>query len=414
MSGHDRYLELGALAAIGQISADEDRELSEHLRECHECRDAYSDYSAILHKHLPNASPVQFRLKKDFAPTSPANELRERFLARARSQGAEFSSEVEAYRQKSRIPIRHLGPGRLVWTMATAATLAAMTLVSVTSRHAIESRAAQVAALLGRNEVLSAEMVEAKARPPRTVIFRQPDEQAERALRAEIQALTQQLRKSAERANLAEDRLLELQSENASVVGERQQAQADIRKLQDQLAQEKDVSASMVAALVEAQDKIKSLNNTISEKSELLAMEEQLKSARSEVRELMGARNLHIIDVHDVSASGKSAKSFGRVFYSEGHSLVFYAFDLPAKATPTKYVFRAWGQAEANEHSVHVLGTFSVDDHEQRRWVLKVDDPKLLTGVDSVFVTAEAPVASGAPKGDRLLYAYLAGQANHP
>jgi len=137
-----------------------------------------------------------------------------------------------------------------------------------------------------------------------------------------------------------------------------------------------------------------------------------LSGASSDVRRLMGARNLHIIDVHDVNASGKSTKSFGRVFYSEGQSLVFYAFDLPT--SKAKYFFKAWGQTEANERFVHDLGVFSIDDHEQRRWVLKVNDVRLLKGIDSVFVTAESSGDVAAPRGKRVLYAYLAGQANHP
>jgi len=144
-------------------------------------------------------------------------------------------------------------------------------------------------------------------------------------------------------------------------------------------------------------------------------MESQLTSVSSDVRQLMGARNLHIIDVHDVNGAGKSAKSFGRVFYSEGQSLVFYAFDLPnGKLTPAKYHFEAWGQQEGQAQSVRNLGTFSIDDREQHRWVLKVGDASLLRGMDSVFVTAETLGDVNEPRGKRVLYAYLSGRPNHP
>jgi hypothetical protein len=55
-----------------------------------------------------------------------------------------------------------------------------------------------------------------------------------------------------------------------------------------------------------------------------------------------------------------------------------------------------------------------VDDHDQRRWVLKVTDPALLQGIDSVFVTAEGLGDVKEPRGRKLLYAYVVGQANHP
>ena len=137
--------------------------------------------------------------------------------------------------------------------------------------------------------------------------------------------------------------------------------------------------------------------------------------ASKDVRQLMGARNLHIMDVHDTDGTGKSAKAFGRVFYAEGQSLIFYAFDLPGgKLTAAKYTFQAWGENEAVSHSMRKLGTFAVDDHEQRRWVLKVNDAKLLKGIDSVFVTAEISGDVGEPRGKKLLYAYVVGEPNHP
>jgi len=129
----------------------------------------------------------------------------------------------------------------------------------------------------------------------------------------------------------------------------------------------------------------------------------------------MGARNLHIMDVHDTDGAGNSAKAFGRVFYAEGQSLIFYAFDLPSgKLSVAKYTFQGWAQKESASHSVRNLGTFSVDDRDQRRWVLKVNDPQQLKGIDSVFVTAEAVGDVGAPKGKKLLYAFIVGEPNHP
>jgi hypothetical protein len=121
------------------------------------------------------------------------------------------------------------------------------------------------------------------------------------------------------------------------------------------------------------------------------------------------------MDVHDMGGGGKDVRAFGRVFYAEGQSLIFYAFDLPnGKLSPAKYTFQAWGQREAASQSARNLGTFQVDDHEQRRWVLKVTDTVLLTGIDSVFVTAESLDVAKSPSGKKLLYAYIAGQPNHP
>jgi hypothetical protein len=131
----------------------------------------------------------------------------------------------------------------------------------------------------------------------------------------------------------------------------------------------------------------------------------------------MGARNLHIIDVHDADGSGNDRKSFGRVFYTEGKSLIFYAFDLDdKKVTNAKYTFEAWGERLGQPASVKSLGVLYVDDKDQKRWVLKVDDPRQLAQIDSVFVTLEPHGGDDekGPRGHKILYAFLSGQANHP
>ena len=54
------------------------------------------------------------------------------------------------------------------------------------------------------------------------------------------------------------------------------------------------------------------------------------------------------------------------------------------------------------------------DDQKQNRWVLKFNDPAVLSAIDAVFVTAEPPGGSEKPTGAKLLYAYLNTKPNHP
>ena len=42
----------------------------------------------------------------------------------------------------------------------------------------------------------------------------------------------------------------------------------------------------------------------------------------------MGARKLYIADVFDVDSGSRTRKPFGRVFYTQNKSLIFYSFDL--------------------------------------------------------------------------------------
>jgi hypothetical protein len=187
---------------------------------------------------------------------------------------------------------------------------------------------------------------------------------------------------------------------------------ADLRAQNDVLNREK---ADNLSNLAIQEVRIRQLAQSLQEERENIERERQLLSVSNDVRQLMGARNLHIIDVLDVNGGSGSTKAFGRVFYAEGQSLIFYAFDLPSgRLSPAKYTFHAWGQAEARPQFPRELGVFEVDNHDQRRWVLKMNDSKMLTGIDSVFVTAESLGEAKEPRGKKLLYAYIGGQPNHP
>ena len=144
--------------------------------------------------------------------------------------------------------------------------------------------------------------------------------------------------------------------------------------------------------------------------------ERQLLASGRDIRDIVGARNLHIIDVYDTSPEGTTRKSFARAFYTEGKSLIFYAYDLPARGTENgKFVYAAWGEKNGSKKTVRNLGILLNDDKGQRRWVLNFSDPKVLAEIDSVFVTLERAGTDGEqPNGKRMLTAYLDSQVNHP
>jgi hypothetical protein len=104
------------------------------------------------------------------------------------------------------------------------------------------------------------------------------------------------------------------------------------------------------------------------------------------------------------------------VFFTEGKSLIIYAYDLnDHRAQDAGYHYRVWGKKEGPGQAAKSLGIFYSDDKTQERWVFKYDDPKVLSEIDSVFVTLEPPGKNPTePKGDKFLYAYLRNQPNHP
>src|SRR5260370_38285335 len=90
MQTHEHYEELCALAAIGQLSADEHQELSAHLSGCGLCKRAAEDYAGILDQ-LPSATPPE--ASGDTEELLSAS-YRQKFLQKAVSAGARFTPEA--------------------------------------------------------------------------------------------------------------------------------------------------------------------------------------------------------------------------------------------------------------------------------------------------------------------------------
>jgi hypothetical protein len=199
----------------------------------------------------------------------------------------------------------------------------------------------------------------------------------------------------------------QLQTEAQAFEGDR----AELTKLRT----ERDETLLRTAS-VEARNKELDIENR--EQERRLKDAERYLSSDRDIRELMGARKLYIADVFDVDGSSRTQKPFGRVFYTQGKSLIFYAFDLDRQ---TKILnassFQVWGQREAPEGeqvSPMNLGILYMDSEANRRWVMRFDDPKQLAEIDAVFVTVEPHGGSQKPTSKPFLYALLRNEANHP
>ena len=202
----------------------------------------------------------------------------------------------------------------------------------------------------------------------------------------------------------------------ASLEGQLNQAKGGAVELRADLEKATATSTENQNALVESRIRVQELTEQLADESKALDQEKEMLTAGRDIRELMAARNLHIVDVFDTDPKGKDRPAFGRIFLTEGKSLIFYAYDLSdVRVQDAGYRYRVWGKREGQNQHARSLGIFYSDDKSQKRWVFQYDDPKVLNEIDSVFVTLEPPNAnSNQPKGDKLLYAYLRGQANHP
>src|SRR6202011_1531345 len=129
------------------------------------------------------------------------------------------------------------------------------------------------------------------------------------------------------------------------------------------------------------------LTNLLRQRDSTVDQQQELLAHDRDIRELMGARDLYVAEVYDVARTGATQKPYGRVFYTKGKSLIFYAYDLDQQTVAKNAgAFQVWGQrGESREHALN-LGMFYQDNAAKKRWVLQLDDPKMLAQLDAVFV----------------------------
>jgi hypothetical protein len=412
MSEHSQYEELAALAAGGYLSDEELRDFQTHAETCAECRNAVSQFGELVHFGLPL---VQSRLRQSISmiTSRPNPGATQRFIRRASAEGIQFSPDIQKPKSSHGF---HLS------FAAAAGVLAALLIVFLyggLSGHAPLQRDNQIATqaqqqleqLTRQNSVLQTTV----SRLEQTLAEQQHETAGLRAQVATQDAAATSARHDNQQALSAAALSA---SSNAQLL---QQAEARQKILEKQLAdagtelaQLNQARASDQAELVAQQVQVNELSQQLKTATGNIDMERQLASAGKDVRDLMGARQLHVVDVRDTDPNGKAGKAFGRVFLTEGKSLIFYAFDLTdAKKINAKQTFQVWGQQEGKTSSLRSLGFLYVDDKTQRRWALKTEDPAAVKEIDSVFVTVEPEGGAKKPSSQRLLYAYL-GEANHP
>jgi len=419
---HEQYRELCAAASIGEATPEELLELERHTLECEACSQAYFD--------CLNLAGQQFAAADRNPKVSPGEAQRSlnsqlftrRFFELAEREGIQFSSDV-SQEVRRLTPSSPPSPSRRLWP-ALIRAIAAVVLIGLTVSAGYFygkgsfTRSQPNLQTISRDPVASLDqrIVELTA--------------ANIELQVEIDRLTAELRKANNQLSATEMNLNATSQDRQKLIADRNTLESQLKTIEDTLAQSQEVvanaqqeaakqqnhSSDIEATLVADRVKIHDLTEQLSDKSAMLEQERQLLALGHDVSDLMGARNLHIVDVVDTDPKGKTRPAFGRVFFTEGKSLVFYAYDLNgARIQKADYQYRVWAKQEGGDRQVLSLGIFYSDDKAQRRWVFKCNDPKILSEIDSVFVTLEPSGSDPAhPRGTNLMYAYLRGQPNHP
>ena len=446
MRPHEEFLELCAVATTGEISEEEQKRLRDHLARCPECRQALSEFEAVVDVGVPFMAP-ELTVRPSSEPRSAPEELVETATAPTAGQ-MEAPPPPPSAAEQSKLWgfVRRNGHGRTplnwnyVWLSFAAAVVLTVALGIYSyqvgqhrgmevARVAPSSADPQIALLeqqlsdvgheretlrtqlaeqdrvmadfrrqIERQSASLAEMKSAQAALEKTV---QGDEAEKQRVAQERSTLNQNLA-------AAQAAVQKTQSELDSIRQQRSQDQLRVTSLEGQIG---DLNAQLQAR----DEQNKNLNAQLQDREQTLDRQGELLAHDRDIRELMGARDLYIAEVYDVGRDGSTQKPYGRVFYTKGKSLIFYAYDLDQQpGVRNASTFQAWGRRGPDKQQALSLGIFYEDNLAKKRWVLKFDDPRSLDQIDAVFVTLEPNGGSHKPSGKPLLFAYLKVAPNHP
>lgn len=433
MRPHEEFLELCALSTTGELSEDEQRTLQEHVATCSQCQQALEEFETVAAIGAPLLA-------------SEAAKLRDPQNAAAPAEFRSANSAVDSQQKDSEpltsgggttiAPVVVLGRNGHRWSetnwsylwasLAAAVVLIAalgiysyragrhygaeiaQTKVNVTADTRLDSLEQKLSDVGHERELLRTQLAERDGMIRK--LQHQLDSQsvaltaaqgAEAALQRSVENDQQEKQQIAQQQNDLRQKLEVTQAVLAST-------RADLLVAEQQRRQEQLAGQSLA-------EQIKDLNAQLRSSEQTVGKQDDLLSDDRDIRDLMGARDLYIAEVYDVARDGTTRKPYGRVFYTKGKSLIFYAYDLDEQPGVKKAsTFQAWGQSGPDRQQAVSLGIFYQDSAAKKRWVLKTDNPEKLEQINAVFVTVEPPGGSHKPDGKSLLFASLRIEPNHP
>jgi hypothetical protein len=412
---HDEFIALCALYYSGEISDEEWALLQIHMGYCDSCHKNFLAYQRLTSDVIPTLAAAA-AAEAEIAPRDSDKTLKDaerRLMDRLNSVPSE---------QKQR------RPPKLKWHLPAALAVGACGVVLAS--------------------VFGVELARMKSRLDEPIQASGPPRSAEATGRPAAQDLQQEWMQSQERvASLehqaagAEDRLKQANLAKAEIekqLGAEENARKQLSEEKDRLgrelaaaqseldgmrsklsaagtdaAQQTVGTAALETEVKELRAALDEKDVVLSEKDRMLDLDKDFLSRDRDIRDLIGARNLYIADIFDTNENGRTAKQFGRIFYTRDRSLIFYGFDLDSQVSRKQDVsYQVWGSGSDRPIPVS-LGLFYQDD-SHKRWVLRCNDARTLSRLDMVFVTVEPPGGSQRPTGKQLLRAYLQIQPNHP
>ena len=413
---HEEFVALNATFFSGELTDEEWALLQVHLAHCDECRRAFEEYKKIHSDVIPAMAAYAAADSAD-APMESDSTLREaeRKLM-ARLEAAPDQDVPQIARKTSWRSV-----GGIV--AASVVTAAALTYVP----RLVHRPSAPPGLPASNTAPTSSSAPEVPAKPD-TDLQNELERTKQELAQARLQLAAAGDRST--QSNAAETslqhQLQDEQTQYQQLVAERDSlsrqlatTQSDLQSLHNQLASAEAAATQQAARVSSLEGRVHQLNVALEEKNtalddkeRMLALDKDFLSHDRDIRDLIGARNLYIADINDTNENGKTAKPFGRIFYTKDRYLAFYGFDLEKQAGLKEPVaFQAWGSG--SDTKPVSLGLFYQDD-SHKRWVVRFNDAKTLARLNMVFVTVEPPGGSSKPTGKQLLRAYLQIDPNHP
>jgi anti-sigma factor RsiW len=429
---HDEFLELCAVSTSGQLSEAEHKRLQGHLATCLSCREALKQFEAVVGQAIPAIGANQPSECLESGASWSQEQAEKAFFGRLSQEEKDQASKRENPNAISSGSHRGLSLAsdstwRDVWMLCAAGILLFVTLSFYTYRVGV-SRGTDTAAKFGSPEPsaqgqpsLEAQLSDAGHERQ---IARAQVEQRDQTIADLRRQLAQQsidinqmketrvrLENDLRGSDTTRQDLIQQRTELAQKLAASQASSQALQEKLDSLAQESPQDAAHAQA---SEAKVNELTRLLQDREVALDQKDELLAHDRDIRDLMGARDLYVAEVYNVVRDGATQKPYGRVFYTKGKSLIFYAYDLDQNGVKNASTFQAWGRRGPDRQQALNLGVFYEDSASKKRWIVKCDNPKTLAQIDGVFVTVEPNGGSSKPSGKSLLFAYLRVDPNHP
>ncbi len=425
LNDHQRFKELAALAQARGLTVSERIDLKRHLDLCEACRRISAEYSLLRSQgmaflaadcgHVPEADAWDCEAARD--------ELSSRIR-----ESEDSDALASAYRPRLSVVFGVWNAGvRWAAAAAVACLLIGLGAYQLGSRRPAErarvsaavSSAPTPLAQLASEKNAAGELLATQTAQISRLQRQISGEQRDLAgLRATLRVAENHTNELSTANSKGEARYREVSEERDKLAAQVHDAEKAYQNLQLEFINLRADHDRALLHMASLESKFDELSTVARDQDRKLKDNEQYLASDRDIRELMGARKLYIADVFDVDSGSRTRKPFGRVFYTQNKSLIFYAFDLDRQpGVKNASAFQVWGQRDvelsAKSRPMN-LGILYMDSESNRRWVLRWDDPKQLAEIDAVFVTVEPHGGSQKPTGKPFLYALLRKEANHP